>query len=119
MSLKIKLMSMISAFVLVLSMLLVGVLAATQTINLSGTVSFNITDNTLYIKDIRIQTELGSVEQMDDFMPGFINSELDSELDIDLGTIHSSSGTVNVYFDFVNTTSTAYQATATGGSGVT
>ena len=61
MSLKIKLMSMISAFVLVLSMLLVGVLAATQTINLKGTVSFNITDNTLYIKDIRIQTELGLV----------------------------------------------------------
>ena len=48
-------------------------------------------------------------------MPGFINSELD----IDLGTIQSSSGTVNIYFDFVNTTSTAYQATATGGSGVT
>ena len=116
MSLKVKLFSMISAFVLVLSMLLVGVLAATQTINLKGTVNFNISDRTLYLKDMRIQTEsTGQASTADNFMPGFIGGEID----INLGTVSSSSGSVNVYFDFVNTTSTAYQASATGGSGVT
>ena len=116
MSLKIKFMSAISAFMLVLSMLLVGVLAATQTINLKGTVNFNVSDSTLYLKDMRIQTEsTGQDSTADNFMPGFISGEID----INLGTISSSSGSVNIYFDFVNTTSTMYQASPTGGSGVT
>ena len=116
MSLKIKLISCISLFMLMLGVLIIGVYAATQTINLKGSVEFNIGDTSLYIRDIRVQTEpTGAATTIDDFIPGYINQSID----LNLGTVQSSSGSVNVYFDFVNTTQTAYQATATGGSGVT
>ncbi len=116
MSLKIKLISCISLFMLMLGVLIIGVYAATQTINLKGSVEFNIGDTSLYIRDIRVQTEpTGAATTIDDFIPGHINQSID----LNLGTVQSSSGSVNVYFDFVNTTQTAYQATATGGSGVT
>ncbi len=109
MSLKIKLVSAISAFVLVLSMLLVGVYAASQTINLRGEIDFNIEDTTLYVKDIRLQTELtGAAETIENFMPGYINTTLD----LNLGTIESSSGTVAIEIDMINTTATDYTATS-------
>ena len=109
MSLKIKLVSVISAFILVLSMLLVGVYAASQTINLRGEVDFNIEDTTLYVKDIRLQTELtGAAETIENFMPGYINTTLD----LNLGTIESSSGTVAIEIDMINTTATDYTATS-------
>ena len=103
MSLKIKLVSAISAFVLVLSMLLVGVYAASQTINLRGEVNFNIEDTTLYVKDIRMQSET-----IENFMPGYINSTLD----LNLGTIESTSGVVMIEIDMINTTATDYTATS-------
>ena len=109
MSLKIKLVSAISAFVLVLSMLLVGVYAASQTINLRGEVNFNIEDATLYVKDIRMQSEItGTPETIENFMPGYINSTLD----LNLGTIESSSGVVMIEIDMINTTATDYTATS-------
>ena len=115
MSLKIKLISCISLFMLMIGVLVIGVFAATQTINLKGTVNFDIDDTTLYVKDIRVQTEsTGEPETIENFIPGYINQSVD----LNLGTVSSSSGTVNVYFDFVNATSTAYTATATGGSDV-
>ncbi len=115
MSLKVKLISMVSLLMLMLGVLIIGVYAATQTINLRGSVEFDIGDTSLYIRDIRVQTEpTGSAETIDDFIPGYTNQSID----LNLGTIQSNSGSVNVYFDFVNTTSTAYSATATGGSGV-
>ena len=115
MSLKVKLISCISLFMLMIGVLVIGVFAATQTINLKGTVNFDIDDTTLYVKDIRVQTEsTGEPETIENFIPGYINQSVD----LNLGTVSSSSGTVNVYFDFINTTSTAYTATATGGSDV-
>ena len=56
MSLKIKLISCISLFMLMIGVLIIGVFAATQTINLKGNVEFNVSDTTLYVKDIRLQT---------------------------------------------------------------
>ena len=115
MSLKIKLISCISIMMLMIGVLIIGVYAATQTINLKGSVDFNISDTTLYVKDIRLQTETtGAAETIENFIPGYTNTTFD----LNLGTVTSSSGSVKVYFDFVNTTSTAYSATATGGSGV-
>ena len=115
MSLKIKLISCISLFMLMIGVLIIGVFAATQTINLKGNVEFNVSDTTLYVKDIRLQTETtGTAETIENFMPGYTNTAFD----LNLGTVTSSSGSINVYFDFVNTTSTAYSATASGGSGV-
>ena len=102
MSLKVKLFSAISAFVLMLSMLLVGVYAASQTINLKGVVNFNIEDTTLYVKDIRLQSET-----IENFMPGYINSTLD----LNLGNIESTSGVVAIEIDMINTTETDYTAT--------
>ena len=102
MSLKVKLFSAISAFVLMLSMLLVGVYAASQTINLKGEVNFNIEDTTLYVKDIRLQSET-----IENFMPGYINSTLD----LNLGNIESTSGVVVIEIDMINTTETDYTAT--------
>ena len=115
MSLKVKLISIISLFMLTLGILIIGVFAATQTINLKGNVNFNIEDTTLYVKDIRLQTELtGEPETIDNFMPGFVNTDFT----LNLGTIVSTSGSVNVYFDFINTTDNIYAATASGGNGV-
>ena len=114
MSLKIKLISCISLFMLMIGVLIIGVFAATQTINLKGNVEFNISDTTLYVKDIRVQTDEGSAKTIPNFMPGYTNTAFD----LNLGTVTSSSGIVTVYFDFINTTSTTYSAAATGGNGV-
>lgn len=55
MSLKIKLLSSISLFMLMIGILIIGVVCATpQTINLNGNVNFNIADKSLYVKDIRL-----------------------------------------------------------------
>ena len=82
MSLKIKLISVVSAFILVLSMLLVGVLAATGsfTINLKGNVEFNIDDSNLYIKDIRLSDGQTEGETIKNFMPGFVGEILNLTL---------------------------------------
>lgn len=110
MSLKVKLVSMISAFVLVFSMLLVGVLAVTGniTINLKGNVQFNIEGSTLYVKDIRISTDMTDGQTMENFFPGFVQDSFD----LDIGTVLSDSGKVTVAIDVVNTTTTAYSASS-------
>ena len=112
MSLKVKLISCISLFMLMIGVLIIGVYAATQqTINLKGNVNFDVADNTLYVNDIRVQTEItGESETIKNFIPGYINQEFN----INMNTISSSSGSVNIYFDIVNTTTTTYTATATG-----
>lgn len=110
MSLKVKLVSMISAFVLVFSMLLVGVLAVTGniTINLKGNVQFNIEGSTLYVKDIRISTDMTDGQTMENFFPGFVQDSFD----LDIGTVLTDSGKVTVAIDVVNTTTTAYSASS-------
>ena len=51
MSIKIKLVSFITAFILLLSTMIIGVYAIEQSINLKGTVQFSVSDTALYVKD--------------------------------------------------------------------
>ena len=112
MSLKIKLISAISLFVLIVGILMVGVFALpTQTISMKGSVSFDIADKTLYVKDVRLKNDntlSGQGTTLDVFEPGFINGEYK----IDLGSI-SADTSFTLYFDIINTTSTFYSANET------
>ena len=109
-SLKVKLFSIASAFVLALSMLIIGVWAVgeAQHINLSGSVNFTISDNTLYIKDIRVRDEgdlTGQGTTIDNFLPGFVNGDID----LDLGE-RTADTSFTLLFDVINTTTTEYKA---------
>lgn len=112
-SLKIKLFTGISMFVVALALLIVGVWAVgeTQHINLSGSVNFTISDDTLYIKDIRIRESndlTGQGTTIDNFLPGFVNGDID----IDLGTL-SADTSFSLLFDVINTSAIPYQASTT------
>ncbi len=110
MSVKLKLISIISTFILILGMLFVGVYAADQNINLKGTVNFDIGDTTLYVKDVRIKdpnTLSGQGTTVEGFMPGYVNTNFN----LDLGTVTSSSGTFTLYIDVINTTTSRYIVT--------
>lgn len=110
MSVKLKLISIMSAFILMLGMLFVGVYAASQNINLKGTVNFDIGDTALYVKDVRIKdpnTLSGQGTTVEGFMPGYVNTNFN----LDLGTVTSSSGTFTLYIDVINTTTSRYIVT--------
>lgn len=111
MSLKMKLLSAVTAFFLIVSMLIVGVLATTGsfTINLKGSIQFDIENSTLYVKDIRVSDGITEGETLPNFFPGFTNKNFD----LDLGSVTSTSGTIVVEIDVINTTSTAYKASST------
>ena len=111
MSLKMKLLSAVTALFLIVSMLIVGVLATTGsfTINLKGSIQFDIENSTLYVKDIRVSDGITEGETLPNFFPGFTNENFD----LDLGTVTSTSGTIVVEIDVINTTSTAYKASST------
>ena len=107
-SLRIKLFSAISMFVVALALLIVGVWAVgeTQHINLRGNVDFTISDNNLYIKDIRFR-DAGSSEQgttIDNFIPGFVKSSFE----LNLGSFDVDSD-FDLIIDVVNTTTTIYE----------
>ena len=109
-SLKVKLFSIASAFVLALSMLIIGVWAVgeAQHINLSGSVNFTISDDTLYIKDIRVRDTgdlTGQGTTIDNFLPGFVNGDID----LDLGE-RTADTSFTLLFDVINTTTTEYKA---------
>lgn len=109
MSIKLKLVSVITAFILLLSTMIIGVYAIEQTINLKGTVNFDIADTALYVKDVRIKdpnTLSGQGTTVEGFMPGYVNTNFN----LDLGTVTSSSGTFTLYIDVINTTTTRYTA---------
>ena len=112
-SLKVKLVSIVSAFILALSLLIVGVWAVGEVkhINLSGNVNFTISDNTLYIKDIRVREAedlTGQGTTIDNFLPGFVNGDID----LDLGE-RTADTSFTLLFDVINTTETTYQASTT------
>ena len=92
-SLKVKLTTTVTMFIFALSMLIIGVWAVvgeTQHINLSGSVNFTISDNTLYIKDVRVRETGDSTGQgttIDNFLPGFVNGDIN----IDLGTLSADT----------------------------
>ena len=109
-SLKVKLVSVVSAFILALSLLIIGVWAVgeAQHINLSGSVNFTISNDTLYIKDIRIRDAndlTGQGSTIENFIPGFVNGDFD----LDLGE-RTADTSFTLLFDVINTTTTEYKA---------
>ena len=104
-SLKFKLFSSLSMFVIALSMLIIGVWAVgeTQTITMNGSVNFEIADKSLYVQDVRMQednnSEPYSLKDQGRFMQGFINGNFD----MDLGDFTNSYGSFALYFDIINT----------------
>ena len=120
MSAKVKLMSVISLFILMLGVVILGVLATgPQTIHLDGSVNFNVGDKSLYVKDVRLQEDMSSdpvsLKETGRFMPGYINETLNMSLGE--GNINSY-GSIMLYFDVINTVdstgnSNMYTASAT------
>ena len=110
MSIKIKLLTFISLFALTIGLVVLGVFAATntQTIKIDGSVDFNVADKTFYVKDVRIKNDntlSGQGTTIDNFMPGYINSEFK----IDLGSVAADTS-FTLYFDIINTTDAFYSA---------
>ena len=91
-----------------LATLIVGVLAVTQTINLQGTVDFNVTGKSLYLKSASVQYEEAGQEQpleeLTSFLPGYINTEFN----LNLGSISSTTGLYIINLDIINTTTSRY-----------
>lgn len=110
-SLRIKLFSAISMFVVTLALLIVGVWAVgeTQTITMNGNVTFNIVDDSLYVKDVKIKQDNNSESaSISSFMPGYINGNFDMDLtNLDTNTL----GSFNLYFYIINTSNNIYNAT--------
>ena len=104
-SLKVKLVSIVSAFILALSLLIVGVWAVgqSQTITMEGSVNFNVADKSLYVKDVRMQEDNNStpysLKDQDKFIPGYINGNFN----MNLGEFTNDYGTFALYFDIINT----------------
>lgn len=109
MSAKIKLMSAISLFILMLGVLILGVLAVgTQTITLEGNVNFSVTDKSLWVKSASISHDNATEEPITNFMPGYINSNFN----LTIPNQSNSYGAFTLHFEIVNTTTSNYDVTA-------
>ncbi len=107
MSLKMKLTSAIIMFMLAIATLVIGVLAAqTQSINMEGTINFEISDRSLYVKNVRLEDSDGTTTEITSFMPGYINDGIT----LSLGTHTVSNTSFKIHFDLINTTSNTYEA---------
>ena len=103
MSLKSKLISLVTMICLVAGIMLVGIFAAQQqTLTMTGNVQFNINDRSLYVKQVRIKQDNSSAEPqvVSDFMPGYINGEFN----MNIGEYDNSLGSFALYFDIINAT---------------
>ena len=101
MSIKMKLVSLVSAFVLVLGLVITGVLAASsQTITMNGSVNFNVTDKSLWVKEVRMQEAGEDPVVISNFTPGYINGDFN----FNVGDHNNSRGSFALYFDIINTT---------------
>ena len=102
MSLRVKLVSAITAMILMLGVMLTGILAAQQqTLTMTGNVNFNIADKSLYVKQVRIKQDNNSAPQVvSDFLPGYINGEFN----MNIGEYSNSLGSFALYFDIINAT---------------
>ena len=112
MTLKEKLISLVVVFCLIVGVMLVGIYAAeTQTIKLGGSVYFDITDKSLYVKDVKIQNDnVNEPESLSTFIPGYINGTFT----INLGEENVNNfGSIALYFDIINTTNRIYFASTT------
>ena len=109
MSLKVKLISMVSLFMLMIGVLIIGVFAATQQqLTMQGSVSFNVPDKSLYVKDVRLKQDMASEPtSIDSFMPGYING--DFTLDLTGITDTNTYGSFSLYFDIINTTNSQWE----------
>ena len=115
--LRTKLMTCVTMMVLAVAMLIVGIWAveSTKYINLSGSVNFDIADKSLYVKDVKLQTDMNSEpESLSTFMPGYINGTFT----MNLGEENVNNyGSFALYFYIINTVvdgeTMAYSATAT------
>lgn len=106
MSLKMKLVSALAMMFLMVGVLIVGVLGATQqTLTMTGNVQFNIADKSLYVKQVRIKQDNNSDPQLvTDFMPGYINGEFDMNIGDFTGVNSNTLGSFALYFDIINAT---------------
>ncbi len=109
MSLKVKLISCISLFMLMIGVLIIGMFAATQQqLTMKGSVSFVVPDKSLYVKEVRIKQDMVSEpESISSFMPGYINGEFN--LDLTGITDVNTYGSFTLYFDIINTTESYWQ----------
>ena len=106
MSLKIKLISCISLFMLMLGLVIVGVFAATQTLSITGNVNFVVADKSLYVKEARIKMNNESNEEpLQNFIPGYINGNIN----LNVGELTNTSGGFSLYFDIINTSDSQWE----------
>ncbi len=106
----VKVSYVFSVFILTLIMVVVGVWAVTasSTIHLSGNVNFTVSDDSLYIRDIRIKDADDSIGQgttIDNFLPGFISGSTK----MNLGIINAEAS-FTLIFDVVNTGEIGFEA---------
>ena len=105
MSIKMKLVSLVSAFILVLGLVIAGVLAASsQTITMNGSVNFNVTDKSLWVKEVRMQEAGEEPVVISNFTPGYINGDFN----FNVGDHNNSRGSFALQFDIINTTTNTY-----------
>ena len=110
MSAKIKLLPLISLFILMLGVVILGVLAVgTQTITLDGSVNFNVTDKSLWVKSVSISHDNNTEEPITDFLPGYINSNFTLKISDQINTY----GAFSLHLGIINTTTSAYDVKAT------
>ena len=110
MSIKMKLVSLISAFVLVLGLVIAGVLAASsQTISMNGNVNFNVNDKSLWVKEVRMQEAGGDPVVISNFTPGYINGDFN----FNVGDFENNRGSFALQFDIINTTTSNYIVSVT------
>ena len=109
MSIRMKLISLVGAFVLVLGLVITGVLAASsQTITMNGSVNFNVTDKSLWVKEVRMQESGSDPVVVSNFTPGYINGDFN----FNVGNFENNHGSFALYFDIINTTTDSYIVTA-------
>ena len=107
MSIRMKLISLVTAFILVLGLIITGVLAASQQMTLTGSVTFNVTDKSLWVKSLSIKKDNVNEEPVSDFLPGYINNNFN----ITIPPMTNNYGSFTLHFEIINTTTTAYSVT--------
>ena len=103
MATKTKLVSLIAMVLVTLAVMIFGVFAATsQTITMQGVVNIDVDDQTLYLRDVRVQTNMNQAPtSVEGFRKGYINGDFGLDLSSH-GLPSSSTGTFVMYFDVVN-----------------
>ena len=102
MSAKVKLVSCIVGLIIAIGMLVVGVLAATQSDFLfQGNLTFAVADKSLYVRNVRYQHGMNIPQNVPGFRQGFINGGFDLNMsNVDFGD--NTTGTFVLYFDIIN-----------------